>query len=211
MKDSLIVLSGGMDSTTMLHEYSQRIAAAVNFSYGANHNMPERQCARANCQLLGIPLIELDLPFIGQHFQSSLLSGPDAIPTGQYDDTNIHSTIVPFRNGIMLAIAAGLAESRHLPYIMIANHAGDHIIYPDCTPAFIQAMNSAITAGTFDTVTLLAPYTHLTKAQIACRGAALGIDYSLTYSCYKGTPQPCGECATCIERAQALRAAGIEP
>lgn len=207
MKDSLIVLSGGMDSTTMLYEYAPRIAAAVNFSYGANHNDPERRCARINCERLGIPLIEIDLPFIGRLFESSLLSGADAIPTADYDDTNIHSTVVPFRNGIMLSIAAGLAESRSLANIMIANHAGDHTIYPDCTPRFIEAMDSAIDAGTFREVHIFAPYTRLSKTDIARRGLALGVDYSLTYSCYKGTPTPCGECATCRERAAALAAA----
>ncbi|MBD5374774.1 MAG: 7-cyano-7-deazaguanine synthase QueC [Bacteroides sp.] len=204
MKDALIVLSGGMDSTTMLHEYKSSIALAVNFSYGANHNPLEAECARRQCAMLGIELIEIDLAFMSQYFESSLLRGAEAIPEGHYTDTNMTSTVVPFRNGIMLSIAAGLAESRGLKAVMIANHGGDHAIYPDCRPGFITAMNSAIQAGTYLPVELRAPYTNLTKTEIARRGLSLGVDYSLTYSCYKGTVPPCGRCATCLERETAL-------
>lgn len=210
-KDSLLVLSGGMDSTTMLYEYADRIALSLNFSYGANHNSREAGCARENCRRLGIELVEIDLGFIGQQFESSLLSGADAIPEGHYGDANMRSTVVPFRNGIMLSVAAGLAETRGLKYVMIANHGGDHAIYPDCRPEFIDAMHAAITAGTYGHIQLLAPYTNITKADIARRGKGLGVDYSLTYSCYKGGPKHCGRCATCVERRQALIAAGLEP
>ena len=206
----LLVLSGGMDSTTMLYEFAPRIAAAVTFQYGSNHNRREARCARLNCERLGIEWIEIDLGFMGRHFESSLLSGGDAIPEGNYDDDNMRSTVVPFRNGIMLAVAAGLAESRGLSGVMIANHAGDHAIYPDCRPAFVEAMAGAIAAGTYEGVRLEAPYTGLTKAEIARRGRDLGVDYRLTYSCYKGGPTHCGKCGTCVERAEALREAGIE-
>ncbi|MDE6449540.1 MAG: 7-cyano-7-deazaguanine synthase QueC [Muribaculaceae bacterium] len=208
-KTALLVLSGGMDSTTMLYDYCDKIAAAVNFSYGSNHNARERECARANCRRLGIELIEIDLDFMKQHFESSLLQGADAIPDGHYADDNMRSTVVPFRNGIMLSIAAGLAESRGLAEIMLANHSGDHTIYPDCRPEFVQAMDAAIAAGTFAGVRLLAPYTGLTKGQIAARGAAIGLDYADTYSCYKGGEKHCGKCGTCIERREALAEAGI--
>lgn len=210
-KDSLIVLSGGMDSTTMLYEYRDSIALAVNFSYGANHNAREAACARANCARLGIELIEIDLAFIGHLFSSSLLSGAEAIPEGNYDDDNMRSTVVPFRNGIMLATAAGLAESRGLKTVMIANHGGDHAIYPDCRPAFIDAMGAAIAAGTYRDIELRAPYTDISKADIVRRGIAAGVDYSLTYSCYKGGLVHCGRCGTCRERHEAMAAAGLTP
>lgn len=210
-KDTLLVLSGGMDSTTMLYEYKERIGACVNFSYGANHNAREAECARANCRHLGIELIEIDLAFMGKYFRSSLLEGADAIPEAEYAPDNIASTVVPFRNGIMLSVAAGLAQSRHLSCVMIANHGGDHEIYPDCRPSFISSMGEAIAAGTGNEVRLEAPYTLLTKNDIARRGASLGVDYSLTYSCYKGGDKHCGRCATCIERRQALLAAGLAP
>ncbi|MCM1035845.1 MAG: 7-cyano-7-deazaguanine synthase QueC [Bacteroides sp.] len=208
-RDSLLVLSGGMDSTTMLHEYAGRIALAVTFNYGSNHNAREIECARYNCERLGIELVEVAMPFVGELFESSLLSGADAIPEGDYDDDNMRSTVVPFRNGIMLAVAAGLAESRGLHTLMLANHGGDHAIYPDCRAGFVEAMSRAIAEGTYDHIEIFAPYTGLTKTDIARRGAALGMDYSHTYSCYKGGERHCGRCGTCTERRQAFADAGI--
>lgn len=209
MQDSIIILSGGLDSTTMLYEYKDDIALALSFDYGSNHNARELAFARLHCERLGIPHIIIPLDFIHQYFRSSLLEGADAIPEGNYNDDNMRSTVVPFRNGIMLAIAAGMAETRGLSRIMMANHAGDHAIYPDCRQSFVDAMNQAITAGTYEGITLFTPYTNLTKADIARHGKALGIDYSETWSCYKGGEKHCGKCGTCTERREALREAGI--
>lgn len=209
MQDSIIILSGGLDSTTMLYEYKDDIALALSFDYGSNHNARELAFARLHCERLGIPHIIIPLDFIHQYFRSSLLEGADAIPEGNYNDDNMRSTVVPFRNGIMLAIAAGMAETRGLTRIMMANHAGDHAIYPDCRQSFVDAMNQAIMAGTYEGITLFTPYTNLTKADIARHGKALGIDYSETWSCYKGGEKHCGKCGTCTERREALREAGI--
>lgn len=208
-KDALLVLSGGMDSVTMLHEFAGRIALAVTFQYGANHNLREAECARWQCRQLGIEHIEIPLMFMAKYFESSLLSGADAIPAGHYDDENMRSTVVPFRNGIMLAVAAGLAESRGLDTVMLANHSGDHAIYPDCRPQFVDAMSAAITAGTYLPVRLECPYTGITKSDIVRRGLALGVDYRHTYSCYRGGEHHCGTCGTCTERHEALADAGI--
>ena len=209
-KNSLMVVSGGMDSVTMLYEYAQSIDLAVVFNYGSNHNAREIECARHHCEKLGIELLEIDLSFIGEYFHSSLLEGADAIPEGDYDFDNMKSTVVPFRNGLMRSAAAGLAESHGLTRVMIANHAGDHALYPDCRASFIKAMATAISEGTYDNIMLYAPYTLLTKTEIAMRGKELGIDYSKTYSCYKGNEKHCGRCGTCKERRQALAEAGIE-
>ncbi len=208
-KDCVLVLSGGMDSVTMLYEYKTRIALAVSFDYGSNHNAREIECAHLNCERLGIEHIVIPLEFMSRYFKSSLLSGANAIPEGHYRQDNMKSTVVPFRNGIMLAIAAGLAESRSLDHVMLANHGGDHDIYPDCRPEFVAAMSQAMTSGTYQGVTLLAPYTYLTKADIAIHGKRLGVNYSLTYSCYKGGEKHCGVCGTCVERKEALAAAEI--
>ena len=208
-KDSIIVLSGGLDSTTMLYEYKERIALALSFNYGSNHNEKELAFAKMHCERLGIPHVVIPLDFIRQYFHSSLLEGADAVPEGNYDDENMRSTVVPFRNGIMLAIAAGMADNQGLKQIMLANHAGDHAIYPDCRPAFVDAMDKAVSAGTYEGVRLFTPYTNLTKADIARHGKALGIDYSETWSCYKGGEVHCGKCGTCTERREALREAGI--
>ena len=210
MKDSVIVLSGGMDSTTLLHERKEQIALAVTFDYGSKHNEREIECARKNCDMLGIEHIVIPLEFMGKYFKSSLLIGGEEIPEGHYADDNMKSTVVPFRNGIMLSIAAGLAESRGLKKVMLANHGGDHVIYPDCRPGFVRAMSEAISEGTYDGVVIDAPYTDITKSDIARIGKRIGVDYSLTYSCYKGGERHCGKCGTCVERMEALRDAGIE-
>ena len=209
MKDSVIITSGGMDSTTMLYEYKDQIALAITFDYGSTQNGRERQCAITHCQRLGIRHIIVRLDFMQRYFKSALLESADAIPDGNYDDENMKSTVVPFRNGIMLAIACGIAESNGLRRVMIANHAGDHSIYPDCRAGFINAMSEAMQQGTYENIEVFAPYTNINKIEIARHGAALGIDYSETYSCYKGGEYHCGTCGTCRERRMALKAAGI--
>ena len=208
-KDSLIIVSGGMDSITLLYDRKDTIALAVTFDYGSNHNAREIPFAQLHCQRLGIRHIVIPLAFMQQYFKSSLLEGADAIPDGHYADENMKSTVVPFRNGIMLAVAVGIAESNGLSRVLIANHGGDHAIYPDCRPEFISAINAAAKAGTYVNVAIEAPYTNITKTDIARRGKSLGIDYSETWSCYKGTSVHCGTCGTCVERKEALRDAGI--
>lgn len=210
MKDAVIVLSGGMDSTTLLYDRKDEIALAVTFDYGSRHNAREIECARKNCEMLGVEHVVIPLSFIGQYFKSSLLIGGDEIPEGHYADENMKSTVVPFRNGIMLAVAAGLAESRGLRKVMLANHGGDHAVYPDCRPGFVDAMSKAISEGTYEGIVIDAPYTNITKSDIARIGKRLGMDYSLTYSCYKGGEKHCGKCGTCVERMEALRDAGID-
>lgn len=208
-KDSVIVLSGGMDSVTLLHQYKEHIALAVTFDYGSNHNRREAECARWQCDQLGIEWICIPLDFMSRYFESSLLQGAEAIPEGHYTAENMKSTVVPFRNGIMLSVACGLAESRGLKHVLIANHGGDHTIYPDCRPGFIDAMSRAMQQGTFDGVDINAPYTNISKNDIAVLGAELGVDYRHTYSCYKGGEEHCGKCGTCVERREALEAAGL--
>ena len=210
MKDSIIIVSGGMDSVTLLYDYKDRIALGISFDYGSNHNAKEIPFAKLHCERLGIKHVTIPLDFMHQYFKSSLLEGADAIPEGHYQDENMKSTVVPFRNGIMLAIAAGMAESYGLSHVMIANHGGDHAIYPDCRPEFISAMSNATEAGSYNGVTVLAPYTNITKGDIARRGKELGIDYNETWSCYKGGEKHCGKCGTCVERKEALHYAGIE-
>ncbi len=209
MKDSLIIVSGGMDSVTLLHERQAEIAMAVTFDYGGNHNKRESACAKYHCAALGIKHLVIPLAFMHRYFKSALLEGADAIPEGHYADENMAATVVPFRNGIMLAIAAGIAESAGLKRVFIANHAGDHAIYPDCREGFIRSMNEAVRQGTYAGITLEAPYVDITKSDIARIGKCLGIDYATTYSCYKGGEKHCGRCGTCIERKEALAAAGI--
>lgn len=206
----LIVLSGGMDSVTLLYEYRERIELAVTFDYGSKHNASEIPMAREHCERLGIRHLVIPLAFMGKYFKSDLLLSGGAIPTEAYNAENMATTVVPFRNGIMLSIAAGLAESYDLDHIYIANHFGDHAIYPDCRGQFVAPMSGAITEGTSNRVRLLAPYTDISKADIAGRGKQLGLDYSRTWSCYQGGEVQCGVCATCRERREAMAVAGID-
>ena len=199
-----------MDSITMLYEYKERIALGISFDYGSNHNAREIPFAAMHCERLGIKHIVINLGFMHQYFKSSLLEGAEAIPEGNYDEENMKSTVVPFRNGIMLSIAAGVAESNGLKYVMMANHGGDHTIYPDCRPEFVSAMSEATRLGTYPGIEVLAPYTGITKSDIARHGKALGIDYAETWSCYKGGEHHWGKCGTCRERIEALADAGIE-
>lgn len=210
MKNSVIIVSGGMDSVTLLYDHKDEIALGISFDYGSNHNAREIPFAKMHCERLGIKHITINLDFMHQYFKSSLLDGAEAIPEGHYADDNMKSTVVPFRNGIMLSIAIGIAESNNLDQVFIANHGGDHTIYPDCRPEFINAIDAAATAGTYNNVKVVAPYTKITKSDIARIGKKLGIDYTETWSCYKGGEVHCGKCGTCVERKEALAEAGIE-
>lgn len=206
---AVLIYSGGLDSTTLLYEYRSEIKLAVSFSYGSRHNAREIEFARINCERLGIRHLVIPLEFIGRYFRSSLLTGGEDIPEGSYADENMRSTVVPFRNGIMLSVAVGLAESMDLDTVLIANHGGDHAIYPDCRPGFIDAFSQAACSGTYNGVKVVSPYCNITKRDIALRGREAGVDFALTYSCYKGGEKHCGKCGTCVERKEALE--GFDP
>ena len=206
-----VLLSGGLDSTTALYwaHNHHEVVCALSFDYGSNHAEKELACARWQAEKLGIPYHEIDLRSISAHLQSALLSGADAIPTADYAEENLKQTVVPFRNGIFLAIAAGIAESNGAEAIVIAAHGGDHALYPDCREDFMVAMADAIRLGTYAELQILRPFISNTKAEITAIGAALGVDFAHTYSCYCGGDQHCGQCATCRERKESFAAAGI--
>ncbi len=209
MKDIVILYSGGMDSSVALYQYAERVKLAVSFNYGSKHNAREIEYAAKNCLALGIEhrVIELDLNKMG--FVSDLLQSGGEIPEGHYEDENMKKTVVPFRNGIMLSIAAGIAESMDCNKLIISNHAGDHAIYPDCRPNFIQSMSEAIGFGTYNRIEILAPFTNLSKREIALIGKEIGVPFENTYSCYNGQEIHCGTCGTCTERKEALE--GFDP
>ena len=209
MKDIVILYSGGMDSSVALYQNAERIQLALSFDYGSKHNKREIEFAAKNCKTLGIEhrIIELDLNKMG--FVSSLLQNGGDIPNGHYEDETMKSTVVPFRNGIMLSIAAGIAESIDCDKLLISNHAGDHAIYPDCRPDFIKSMSDAIRFGTYNNVEIFAPMTNLSKREIALQGKGINVPFENTYSCYNGQEIHCGTCGTCVERKEALQ--GFDP
>ena len=208
---AVVLLSGGMDSVAALYHTLQttEVVAALTFHYGSKHNDREIPFAAMHARRFGLPHLVIPLDFIGQHFASDLLASGGDIPKGHYEEASMKKTVVPFRNGIMLSVAAGLAESREARSLVIAAHAGDHAIYPDCRESFLSAMGQALRLGTYAEVELRRPFIHLTKAQIAARGAELGVDFAQTWSCYEGGATHCGECGTCVERREAFLLSGV--
>ena len=205
------LVSGGMDSVAALY-HSHRgheVAGALSFDYGSKHNHREIPFAEWHCGKLGIAHRTIRLAFVDELFKSDLLQTGGAIPDGHYEEATMKQTVVPFRNGIMLSIAAGFAESVEAGGLVIAAHSGDHAIYPDCREEFMQAMGDAIRLGTYAEVAVLRPFIAMTKAGIAARGHDLGVDFSRTWSCYKGGEIHCGTCGTCVERREAFLLAGL--
>lgn len=207
----VVLCSGGMDSVAALHwaRAEHDVRAALSFDYGSKHNHREIPFAAEQARLLGVPHRTIPLDFIGQLFASDLLQSGGDIPEGHYAADNMKRTVVPFRNGIMLAAAAGFAESAEAEGLVIAAHTGDHTIYPDCREDFMAAMGDALRLGTYAGIRLLRPFIALTKGQIAAEGARLGVDFARTWSCYKGGAIHCGKCGTCVERREAFQQAGL--
>ena len=208
---AVVLLSGGMDSVAAFYDTLQRtrVVAALSFHYGSKHNDKEIPFAAYHANKFDVPHLVIPLDFIGQHFASDLLASGGDIPRGHYEEESMKKTVVPFRNGIMLAIAAGFAESKEAQALVIAAHAGDHAIYPDCREDFMRAMGDAMRLGTYANIELVRPFIALTKAQIAARGAELGVDFAQTWSCYEGRDIHCGECGTCVERREAFLVSGV--
>jgi 7-cyano-7-deazaguanine synthase len=207
----VVLCSGGMDSVTALHwaRWRHEVRLALSFDYGAKHNHREIPLAAAQAKRAGVPHQVIPLDFIGRFFASDLLRTGGEVPEGHYADTNMQRTVVPFRNGIMLAAATGLAESVGAEGLVIAAHTGDHTIYPDCREDFMTAMGDAMSHGTYAGIRLLRPFIAMTKAGIVTEGARLGVDFAQTWSCYRGGAVHCGKCGTCVERREAFQEAGV--
>jgi len=207
----VVLCSGGMDSVTALHwaRREHEVVAVVSFDYGAKHNHRELPFAAEHAAAAGARHEAIRLDFVDRLFASDLLKSGGAVPDGHYEAENMKQTVVPFRNAIMLSIACGFAESAGAEGLVIAAHGGDHAVYPDCREEFMRAMGDAMRLGTYAGVQLLRPFIAMTKGEIAALGARLGVDFSRTWSCYKGGAIHCGTCGTCIERREAFMQAGL--
>jgi 7-cyano-7-deazaguanine synthase len=207
----VVLCSGGMDSVTALHwaRREHAVRAALSFDYGAKHNPRELPFAREHAAALGVRHETIALDFVARLFASDLLTSGGAIPDGHYEEKIMRQTVVPFRNAILLSIACGFAESAGAEGLVIAAHGGDHAIYPDCREEFMRAMADAMRLGTYAGMQLLRPFIAMTKGDIAAEGAALGVDFARTWSCYKGVAVHCGTCGTCVERREAFLHAGL--
>ncbi len=207
----VVLCSGGMDSVTALHwaRREHTVIAAISFDYGSKHNAKELPLAAEHCAALGVRHELVRLGFMNRLIASDLLSSGGSIPDGHYQEQSMRQTVVPFRNAIMLSIAAGFAESADAEGLVIAAHGGDHAIYPDCREEFMQAMAEAMRSGTYAGIKLLRPFIAIDKAGIATLGAELRVNYARTWSCYKGGAVHCGSCGTCVERREAFQLSGL--
>lgn len=212
MTGTLVLCSGGIDSVTLAYKVAaeRQLERLVSFDYGQRHRR-EIERAAVIAARLGARHDVVDISGLGRFLtSSSLISGGDAVPDGHYAEANMTSTVVPNRNAIMLSIAFGIAAGAKAQAVGIAVHSGDHFIYPDCRPAFVdafRAMQDCALEGMWE-IELYAPFIGTDKAGIVAEGLRLGVPYDLTWSCYKGGEKHCGRCGTCVERAEAFHLAG---
>lgn len=217
MTKAIVILSGGMDSTTLLYEivktsYKINIyddVHVLSFDYGQKHKK-ELECAKATCKKLGLKHKILNLNVLNEVAPSALTRDDFEVPEGHYEAENMKQTVVPNRNMIMLSIAAAYAMSHKADKLFYGAHAGDHAIYPDCRKEFIDKMKDVISVADWHKVELEAPYWNIDKGDIAIKGKELGVDYSLTWTCYRGKNKACGKCGACQERLEAFEKAGIK-
>lgn len=217
-KKVLIILSGGMDSTTLLYDivkrYGSKNVFAISFNYGSKHNKWELSSAMNTCHNLKVRHKVIDIRSVFTLFKSALLNhrSSEKIPHGHYEDQNMVKTVVPFRNGILLSLAVGIAESNNIDTVFYGAHGGDHAIYPDCRLDFLDAMNEAANLGTYITVEIKAPYIGMDKISILKRGKKLKVNYKNTHTCYDpdNSGRSCGKCGSCVERLEAFKKNNIK-
>ena len=216
---AVVLFSGGVDSTTLLHKYIDKYDSgrvhALSVIYGSKHNMIEDEYAQLIADKLGVIRKVINVNFNDWGFESNLLKSGGEIPKGHYADESMKSTVVPFRNGILLSIATGYAESINANIVAYGPHAGDHPVYPDCRPEFISAMKESILQGTDGKIRLDTPFSNITKTDIVKLGhEKYNIDYKGTWSCYEPVSIPtgtihCGQCGTCVERKESFQDSNI--
>ncbi len=210
--DTIVICSGGLDSVTLAHKVAAegRLSGLLSFDYGQRH-VKELDYAAACAARLDVGHLVVDISGVGRGLAGSALTDEVAVPDGHYAEETMKITIVPNRNAIMLAVAFGLAAARQARAVAVAVHGGDHFIYPDCRPGFIDAfrrMQTAALEGVAE-IALEAPFVHLSKADIVAEGALNGTPFAETWSCYKGGELHCGRCGTCVERREAFDLAGV--
>jgi 7-cyano-7-deazaguanine synthase len=210
----VIILSGGMDSVTLLHflvKHRGCKMSAISFDYGQRH-AKEITFAVRHCEELSVEHHIVALPFVGSLFSSALLTGGGEVPEGHYQEENMKQTVVPNRNMIMSSIAVGFGQSRGASFLALGVHAGDHAIYPDCREEFVDALRKAVELSDWNPFTIYAPFQRMTKVEILEIGFQLSpsVDYAKTWTCYKGLEKACGKCGSCQERGEAFGNTGEE-
>lgn len=207
---AVVIFSGGMDSTVLLYDVRDLgyEACPITFYYGQRHSR-ELEMAYKTCQKLGLKYKLVDVESLGE-IAPSALTREEEIPKDQYDEESMKQTVVPNRNMVFISLATAYAIGIGAPWVFFGAHGGDHALYPDCRPAFVKAMEQAISLCDYNVVSLRTPYLYYAKVGILKHGLELEVDFSLTWSCYEGGRLACGECGTCKERLNAFREVGIE-
>lgn len=211
MTDSVVVIySGGMDSFTLLHLARARgyRVYALSFDYGQRH-VRELDCARKVCTDLGIEHKVIDIRAMSEVMSGSSLTSDIDVPEGHYEEDTMKSTVVPNRNMILLSLATGYAVTRGAGAVWYGAHGGDHAIYPDCRPEFVEKMDAVCRIANYEPVAIEAPFMNMDKGQILAEGLKLGLDYADTWTCYNGRERACGRCGSCVERLEAFAANGL--
>jgi len=211
MTDTVVVIySGGMDSYTLLHLARERgyRVHALSFNYGQRH-VRELECARSVCEAQGIPHKVIDIRAMSEVMAGSSLTSDVEVPEGHYEEDSMKATVVPNRNMILLSLATGYAVTVDAGAVWYGAHGGDHAIYPDCRPEFVEKMDAVCRVANYEPVGIEAPFMTMDKGQILAEGLRLGLDYSQTWTCYNGREQACGRCGSCVERLEAFAANGV--
>ena len=214
MTRAVALVSGGLDSVTLAHRLHADGAELhlIAIDYGQRHRIELEYAARC-AERLGARLDVVDLRSLRPLLRGSALTDPDTeVPEGHYADATMRATVVPNRNAIMLAVAYAAAVADQADVVAAAVHAGDHPIYPDCRPDFVdafRAMENLATEGFARRDLLTTPFVHMTKAAIVGVGAELSVPFAQTWSCYQGGSVHCGRCGTCVERREAFELAGV--
>ncbi|MDG5500138.1 7-cyano-7-deazaguanine synthase QueC [Marinobacter sp. BGYM27] len=206
----VVIYSGGMDSFTLLHR--ARAAGhevhALSFDYGQRH-VRELDYARRVCGALSIPHKIVDMTQLGSLLSGSALTDGVDVPEGHYEEESMKATVVPNRNMILLSLATGYAVSVGAQAVWYGAHGGDHAIYPDCRPEFVEKMDAVCRVANYEPVRIEAPYMQSDKGEILAEGLAMNLDYSQSWTCYNGREAACGRCGSCVERLEAFASHGL--
>lgn len=212
---TVLVYSGGMDSTTLLYKLLDEgdSVLCLSFNYGQRHKK-ELKASEKICKILKKNGKKFHGKFIGHKIvditavknlmAGSALTSKISVPEGHYKSKTMRTTVVPNRNMIFLSLAIAAAVSEKFDRVAIAVHAGDHAIYPDCRPEFIKKMRAAAKVANYEKIDIYAPFLNITKRGIAKIGKKIGVPFKLTWTCYKGLKSPCEKCGACVERKEAL-------
>ena len=213
MKEKVVVIySGGMDSYTVLHKAIEqgKDVYPLTFNYGQRHSK-EIEYAAAVCEKLNVPHKIVDISAINQLMAGSSLTSNDIeIPEGHYEEESMKSTVVPNRNMVLLSMAIAYAVSLDARAVYYGAHSGDHAIYPDCRPEFVEKMNDVSQIANYDPVDIVSPYIDVDKIGILTDGLRMGLDYGETWTCYNGREKACGKCGSCEERLEAFEKNGVQ-